>query len=180
MKNFLQNLLIFFAVCLCGLIAFQWHREIRLRKDVQSLTDTIHDRMEAIQNLQGTLKRTEDEVKRLDQLKTEPTDTVKSNRLEILQLRKGQEGAAAEIEKELKQMGVYKTALEQANENIQKQNDDIRKQNEEMKQLAADRNDAVAKHNQVVEEFNDLARKWNDLQTTLSATNVPPRPQQHR
>ena len=97
MKNFLQNLLVFFAICLCGLVAFQWHRETKLRKDAQSLTDTIQGKKQDIQNLEGTLKQTEDEVKRLDQLKTELTDTVKSNRLEILQLQKDQEKADAEI-----------------------------------------------------------------------------------
>ena len=32
MKSFLQNLLIFFAMTLCALIAFQWVRETDLRK----------------------------------------------------------------------------------------------------------------------------------------------------
>jgi chromosome segregation ATPase len=174
MKNFLQYLLMVFALCLCGLVAFQWDRETRLQQDQQRLTDTIQGRKQDIQNLEGTLKQTEDEVKRLDQVKTELTDTVKSNRLEILQLRKDQERADAEVEKELKQIDVYKTALEQANENIKKQNEDIRKQNEQLKQLADERNEAVVQHNKTVEEFNDLAKKWNDLQTTLAATNAPP------
>ena len=69
MKNFLQNSLIFLALCLCALVAFQWHREAGLRRDVQSLNNTIHDKLEAIQNLQGRLKQTEEEVKRLDELK---------------------------------------------------------------------------------------------------------------
>ena len=41
MKNFLQGLLIFFSMCLCGMIAFQWVRETRLRLDVQDLTNKI-------------------------------------------------------------------------------------------------------------------------------------------
>ena len=57
MKNFLQNLLIFFALCLCGLVAFQWIRETDLRKDVQKLTDTVQDKREAIQNLEAAVKR---------------------------------------------------------------------------------------------------------------------------
>jgi chromosome segregation ATPase len=176
MKSFLQNLLVVFALCLCGLVAFQWHRETGLQQERQQLTDTIHDKLEDLQGLQGTLKQTEDEVKRLDHLKTELTDTVKSNRLEILQLQKEQERAEAEIEKGLKQIDVYRTALEQANESIKKQNEDIRKQNEQLKQLADERNDAVLQHNKVVEEFNDLAKKWNDLQTILAGTNAPPAP----
>lgn len=173
MNNFLQNLLIFFALCLCGLIAFQWDRETRLQQQVQSLTDKIQDKLENIQNLQGTLKRTEDEVTRLDGLKNELIETVKSNRLDIAQLKKDLDRSTAEIEKDQRQIDVYKTGLDQANANIRKQNEDIKTQNEEMKKLAAERNDSVVKFNKLVEDYNDLAKKWNDLQTTLSATNSP-------
>jgi len=86
MKSLLQNLLIFLAVCLCGLIAFQWHRETRLQQQVQTLTDTVHDKMVSIQDLQGMLKRTQEEVRRLDILKSALTETVKSNRLELIRL----------------------------------------------------------------------------------------------
>src|SRR5437016_5513745 len=39
MKNFLQNLLIFFALCLCALIAIQWVRETDLNRRVQALSN---------------------------------------------------------------------------------------------------------------------------------------------
>ncbi len=52
MKNFLQGLLIFVSLCLCALIAFQWVRETRQQKDLQVQADKIHDKMEAIQNLE--------------------------------------------------------------------------------------------------------------------------------
>src|SRR6266850_1872048 len=99
MKSFLQNLLIFFALCLCALVAFQWHREAQLRREVQSLNNTVHDKLEAIQNLQGRLKLTEQEVKRLDELKNQLTEIVKSNRVEIAELRKELEKVQAENEK---------------------------------------------------------------------------------
>jgi chromosome segregation ATPase len=174
MKNFLQNLLILLALCLCALIAFQWDRETKLQQDKQRLTDTIHDKLEAIQSLQGQLKRTEDEVKRLDKLKNELTEMGKSNRVEIVELKRDLEKANADIERNAKQIDVYRTALDKANESIKKQNEDIKTQNEEMKKLADERNETVVKFNKVVEEFNDLAKKWNDQQSSLSATNAPP------
>ena len=172
MKSFLQNSLIFLALCLCALAAFQWHREAGLRRDVQSLNNTIHDKLEAIQNLQGRLKLTEEEVKRLDGLKNQLTEIVKSNRVEITQLQKDLEKVQAENGKNQKQIEVYKTALQQANDAIKKQNEDVLKQNEELKKLADERNEAVVKYNKVVQEFNDLAQKWNTLQE--KATNAPP------
>ena len=75
MRTFLQNLLIFFALCLCGLIAFQWVRETDLQRDSQRLTDSIQDKLEAIQNLQVSVKRDELEIQRLDGLKTQLTWT---------------------------------------------------------------------------------------------------------
>jgi chromosome segregation ATPase len=172
MKDILQNLLILLALCLCALIAFQWHREAKLRQEVQKLTDTVQDKLEGIQNLEGTLKRSEDEVKRLDGLKVELTATVKSNRTQIAQLAKDLAKSDAEIERGLKKIEDFKAALQQANESIKKQNEDIKKQNEEVKKLAEERNDSVTKYNKVVSEFNDLAKKWNDLQQQLS-TNAP-------
>lgn len=172
MKNSLQNLLIFLALCLCGLVAFQWHREAKLRQELQKFSDSVHDKLESIQSLQGTLKRSEEEVKRLDGLKVELTEMVKSNRTQIAQFIKDLAKSDAEAEKGLRRVEEFKTALQQANDSIKKQNEDIKKQNEEVKKLVEERNDAVTKYNKVVAEFNDLAKKWNELQQQLS-TNAP-------
>ena len=175
MKALLQNLLILFSLALCGLIAFQWVRETELRKTVQSLTDTVHDKMEAIQNLQASVKRDETEIQRLDGLKNQLTQTIKSNDVRISNLTRDLEKATSDIERAEKQIEVYKGALQTANDNIKKQNDDIKKQNEEMKQLAEDRNEVVKKFNKMASDYNDLAAKWNKQQEELAkqATNAP-------
>ena len=175
MKNFLQNLLIFFSLCLCALIAFQWVRETDLRKNVQSLTDTVHDKMEAIQGLQGTVKREEAEIQRLDSIKKMLSDTVKSNNLEIASLSKNLEKTTNDLERAAIQLDNYKEAIELANDNIKKQNEDIKRQNEEMKKLAEDRNEVVKKFNKMTADFNDLIQRWNKQQEELAsaATNNP-------
>ena len=177
MKNFLQNLLIFFSLCLCALMVFQWVRETRLNKKAQALSDTDHDKTEAIQSLQGMVRRDEDEIKRLDALKNQLTATVKSNQLDIAKLSKDLDKAEAANEKSLKQIEIYKEALQTANEGIKKQNEDIKKQNEEMKTLAEERNEMVRKFNSMATNYNDLATKWNKQQETLGkpATNAPAR-----
>ncbi len=175
MKAFLQSLLIFFSLALCGLIAFQWVRETDLRKTVQSLTDTIHDKMEAIQNLQASVKRDEAEIQRLDGIKTQLTQTIKSNDVRISNLTRDLEKAGTQLDRAEKQIEVYKGALQTANDNIKKQNEDIKRQNEEMKQLAEDRNEVVKKFNKIATDYNDLAAKWNKQQEELArqATNAP-------
>jgi septal ring factor EnvC (AmiA/AmiB activator) len=175
MRAFLVTLLMVFAFGLCGLITFQWVREVRLRHNIQGLTDTVQNKSEAIQNLNGVIKRSEDENTRLEGIKKDLTETVKTNRAEIARLEKELDKSLAETERQIKQVEVYKDALKKANESIQHQNNTISQQNEEMKKLAEERNAVVVKLNKTVEEFNDLVKKWNEQQTTLaaSATNAP-------
>jgi len=176
MKNLLQGLLICLALALCGLIAFQWVRETDLRKQVQELNDKIHDRMEALQTQQSTLKRYESEIQRLDGLKGQLSQITKSNDLRIASLNKDLEKATQEGERSLHQVEAYKGALQKANDSIVKQNDEIKKQNEEMTKLADDRNDFVKKFNKLAADYNELAAKWNKQQEELAhaATNAPP------
>lgn len=173
MKNGLQNLLIALALALCGLCAWQWHREAKLRQEIQRLTDSVQDHRERIQGLEGTLKRSEEEVKRLESLRVELVENLKSNRAHIAQLTKDLARTEEELEKSARKIEDYKRALDTANQSIIKQNEDIKRQNEEVKKLVEERNDAVVKYNKLVAEFNDLAKKWNALQEQL-ATNAPP------
>ena len=175
MKAFLVALLMVFALGLCVLITFQWVREVQLRHNIQSLTDEVQNKKEAIQNLNGVIKRSEDEDARLEGLKKDLTETVKSNRVEIVRLEKELDKSQAETERQIKQVDVYKEALSKANENIQRQNATLAQQNEEMKKLAEERNTVVVKLNKTVEEFNDLVKKWNEQQAAIAsaATNAP-------
>ncbi len=174
MKAFLQNLLIFFSLCLCGLIAFQWVRETALRKDVQEKVNTIHDRDESVQSLSANLKRDDAEIVRLDGVRKDLTETVKSNRLEIISLAKALDRTTNDLERARVQVAEFKSAIQIANDNILKQNESIKQQNEEMAKLAADRNEVVSNYNKIAKDFNELAQKWNKQQEELAkmATNV--------
>jgi len=164
-----------FSLGLCGLITFQWVREVQLRHNIQGLTDEVQNKKETIQNLTGVIKRGDDEIGRLEGLKKDLTETVKTNRLEIARLEKELDKAQAETERQIKQVDVYKDALAKANESIQRQNETITQQNGEMRKLADERNAVVVKLNKTVEEFNDLVKKWNEQQSSLAAaaTNAP-------
>ncbi|MSU57184.1 MAG: hypothetical protein EXS35_03205 [Pedosphaera sp.] len=172
MKNPLQTLLIVLALSLCALCVYQWHVEAGLRTNIQKREDVQHDLKESIQALQADVKRNNEEIKRLDGLKNELTETVKSNKTQIAKMMKDLEKGDLEVEKGLKIIEAHKAALAQANEAIKKQNEDVKKQNEDMKKLSDDRNEAVVKYNKLITEFNELAQKWNDAQA--AATNAPP------
>ncbi|MBM3838475.1 MAG: hypothetical protein FJ398_11015 [Verrucomicrobia bacterium] len=174
MRTFLTNLLAFFALALCGLCAFQWVREARLRAEIVRLNDTVFDKSKTIQALEGTVKRTEAEVERLDKLKTELVDTIKSNRQEILTISKKAEKLERDSEAQKTQLEVYKIAIEKANDSIKKQNEDIKRQNEEMKKLAEERNTNVVKFNKLVEQYNELVKQYNKLQEDAAKALAAP------
>ena len=178
MKTFLQNLLIFLSLCLCGLIAFQWVRETDLRKSVQGLNDTIHDKLESIQSLQAGQKRDQSEIVRLDGLRKAFTETIKSNNVEIGTLRKSLDKVNADYDRSTNMVAQYKDAVQRANDSIKQQNDTIKQQNEEILKVAAERNEVVSNYNKVAKDFNELAQRWNKQQEDLAkaATNQPAPP----
>src|SRR6266566_2384469 len=163
MKNFLQNLLIFFALCLCGLIAFQWVRETDLRRRVQALTDNVHDKLEAIQKLQSTIHSDQVEIQRLDGLRSQLTEMVKSNQLDIARLTKDLDKVMAENDKNLKQLEIYKDALQKANNNVLAANERIKQQSDEIKILAQQHTLLVTNMNEITGSINEVAKRWSNL-----------------
>jgi len=163
MKSFLQNLLLFFALALCALIAFQWVRETHLRGDIQKLTDVVHDKSERIQALEHTVKQDEAEIQRLDALKNQLTETVKSNNVQIAQLSRDLKKAESENERYQKELAAYKDALKEANENVQKEGEDIKRLNEQVKTLIGQHNGLVTNLNAITKNINDMATKWSHL-----------------
>src|SRR5437867_7086785 len=175
MQKFLSNLLIFSALSLCALCAFQWVRESHLRREIADLQHTVYVKLEAIQTLEAQLKQTKEDVTRLDNLRVELSGIIKTNKEEIQSLRNYSEKLEKEIDADKAQIAVYKDAVDKANDNIKRQNEDIKKQNEEMKQLAADRNSTVQKYNNLVEQYNDLVKQFEKFQEDVAkgATNKP-------
>ena len=169
MKNPLQNLLIAFALCLCALIAFQWHREAALREQIQKITNTGQDHLENIRGLQSTLKNSDEEIKRLDALKTDLAATVKTNQTQIAALMKAVEKSDGEVEKERKQVESYKTTLEAQNLKILEQNKGVEKLKEAFQSMVAQRNDAVSNYNKLAKDYSDLVQKWNDAQAAAAS-----------
>src|SRR2546422_4320805 len=175
MQKFLSNLLIFFALSLCALCAFQWVRESHLRRDIADLQHTVYLKLDMIQNLELQLKQAKEEITRLDNIRIELSGIIKTNKEEIASLTKYSEKLEKEIEADKAQLAVYKQAVDKANESIKRQNEDIKRQNDEMKQLAADRNATVEKYNKLVEQYNELVKQFEKFQQDVAkgATNKP-------
>ncbi len=176
MKNFLQNLLIFFALCLCGLIAFQWARETEQNARMQTQQRTIDDLKQANTNLTADVRHLRSDIEQLTHVRDELSGILKSNEVQIAGLMHQAETNTQQIEWDQKQIESYKSALKTANDNIVKQNEEIKMENDQLKKLAEERNAIVEGFNQVAVRFNELGQEWNLMQTALSkigSTNNP-------
>ncbi len=168
--------MIVLSLGLCGLIWFQWQRETVNRQQMQMMADRTRHRDGKIQSLDDLVRITQTEVTRLDSLKKELIEQVKSNTVQIVTLDNELDRTKSDNEVKTKQLVAYKEALDRANDAIKKQNEDVTRQNEELKKVAEERNEMALKFNKVATEFNELAAKWNTLQEQLAkaATNAPP------
>jgi chromosome segregation ATPase len=178
MKNFLQGLLMFFSLCLCAMVAFQWVRETRLRIDVQELTHKVQNKTENILNLEANIKRRDKEIQRLDELKNTYFAEVKTNAALADALGKDLYKATNQVTTLEATVDQYKEALKIANENVVTANDRIKKASEDLLVVAEERSEMAKKFNKMATDFNELANKWNTQQEELAkmATNTPAPP----
>jgi DNA repair exonuclease SbcCD ATPase subunit len=175
MRTFLVNLMIALSLGLCVLIWFQWVREGRSQASIQTLTDGQQNLKEQIQGLEANVKSSQAEIVRLDELKKQFQEQVKTNVAYTISLVNTNDLLRRDLEVRIKQVAAYKEAIEEANAAIKRQNEDVEKQNAELERLSEERNEIAQKYNKAVTDFNDLAEKWNKLNADLAAaaTNAP-------
>src|SRR5262245_61904598 len=125
------------------MMIFQWTVETDLRKNVQQLTDTVHDKSVAIQNLQANVKRDEAEIQRLDTERKRLTGILETNKIEISQLQKDLKKTEEENKKNLEASQTFKSAFETANENVKVANANIATLDHQLKQMISDRSRVV-------------------------------------
>lgn len=147
MKNWLQYLLIFFALGLCVLLAVQWHGEDRLRRQLDRSTKTGHAVGQTIDSLTNDVTQLKTEIARLDGL---------GKKLATNATMQGHESAQwAEL------AVVIKEDLEEADALIRAQKETIRRLQEEREGL-------VKRYNDLAEDYNDLVDLWNAQREALT------------
>ena len=178
MRTFLVRLLMVLALGLCGLVAVQWQREVRLRRAVQELHRVVEEQRGKMQRLDGALQRAEEEILRREDATRQLTEAQETNRTNSVRREKELEQARADAQHQARQAAVYQEALAQANTNLQQQNQIIRQQQETLQQLTEERDDIARRYNQTVTEFHALVQQWNELQARRGnlRTNAPIRP----
>lgn len=179
MKTVLTSTLIALTLVLCGFNVFQWYREARLYGDIQNLQKEVHDKKVALQESAAAIRRTQDEVARIDGIRTDLTAQLRTNKLELDRLSNSNQWLRAMIENNEKQVDAYKEVVEKANDAIKRQNEMIVEQNEKMLELVKQRDDFVERYKKLADDYNalggdyqklqglyeELVNKWNEQQT---------------
>lgn len=175
--------LIVLALGLCGLCAFQWVRETRLRGRVDGLQGERQILAEEKAAVEAQAKRFQEEIRRVERERAELRASSETNALVNQRLRLEMQRAASESEQAKRTAESYKAAFEKANASIREQNEVVAKLKADYVKLAEDRNAQVQRYNDLarqqaglVKRFDDLAQKWNALQEQLKADLANPDP----
>ncbi len=163
MKNLHQNLLIFFAIALCGLCVWQWYGQTAEREHVDELTRIIFDKSTAIQTYTNSIATLNSQIAQLDaglsgmkQFVKTNADTIRDQSRQIHDL----DAANAALTKSVAQ---YRGAFEKTQDRLKEAYAGIEKQNLALKQLAEQRDEFVQKYNDSVKQRNEVVKQYNDL-----------------
>ncbi len=171
MNKLILNLSVLLSFALCGLCLVQWKRETNLTHDKSKLTEDVYTNKVVIQQLEITLKRTQDEVARLDGIRTKLEQTVETNTARIKALSNELADTIQDRDEKRNQVEQYKAALDQANENIKTQNASIVKQNELLKTVAEQRDQQIEEYKKLLEKYNQVVGEYNKLVEEVKKAN---------
>jgi chromosome segregation ATPase len=163
MKNLHQNLLIVFALGLCGLCAFQWYGQTVQRTHIESLNQTLYEKAAAIQGLTNSMASLNAQITQMDARISELRQTVRTSEEASLTQKREITKLHYENSSLTNEMVEYKAALEKIETKLKEAYDGIKKQNDAVKELVAQRDEYVEKYNDSVKERNEIVNKYNDL-----------------
>jgi chromosome segregation ATPase len=161
--SFLTNLLIVFALGLCALCTFQWLRETESRKIIQTLHNQTYKLESEIQQHTNNIHHMDVRINDLTLLISQLENTIKTNELQIQDLRSETNSLSHSNLVYLAQIDVYTDAYSEATNRLAKAFEDIKKQNDLINEVAAQRNEFVEKLNTCITERNDIVNQYNDL-----------------
>lgn len=157
------GLLISLAIALCALSVFQWTDAARLRKDLESAGKSKLDVSVQLAEKDQLAQRYSTEINRLEGIRKDLDESVKTNKVEVSRLRAELKKAELDNTRATNQVAVYKEGLEKANEAIRQQNESVKQQNEAIKKIAEERAELAAKYNKLAEDYNKTVTDFNTL-----------------
>ena len=174
------TVLIVLALGLCGLCAFQWVRETKLRVRVDELQAERQKLNDEKASVEAQGRRFQEEIQRVERERAELFKTTQTNNEALVKARAELAKASLEGERFRKTADAYKEGFDKANESIRQQNEGLLKMKADITKVLAERNQAVEKYNELVklydeavQKLNDLVQKWNAQQEELKKQAEP-------
>ncbi len=171
MNKLILNLSVLISCALCVLCFVQWQRENTLTQEKIKLTQDIHTNKVLIQDLQVLLRNTQQELERVQGIRNQLEETVKTNQARLRELTAELERTIEDRDAKTQQVEQYKVALEQANQNILSQNEAITRQNESIKQLVAQRDELNEAYKKLAEQYHKAVTAYNQLVEEVKKAN---------
>ena len=161
MNKLILNASVLLSLALCALCLVQWKRESKLTLEKAKLTHDVYTNKVIIQNLEVTLRSLQDEVQRLEGVRTMQEATLKTNAVRIKELQIQLTKAEEERDQKATLVEQYSAALEEANSNIKQLNEAVINRDEAIKQLVAEREQRVEEYSKLAGEYKKLADEYN-------------------
>jgi septal ring factor EnvC (AmiA/AmiB activator) len=155
--------LIALACGLCGLVAYQWYRDVDLRLQIAERNKQITGLNEQKHEVEVTGKRVEEELKRVEQLKERLIEQDKTNKVELSRTKRELSETLVKWERASKQGDTYKVAYEKMATDIKAQNESIKKLNEAYVNGVAINKDTLEKYKKLATDCEDLNNRYNKL-----------------
>ncbi len=178
--SLLTNLLLAFALGLCGLCTFQWLRETRTRQETQTLLHKKFLLESTIQEHTNRIAKMDVQIADLTERSAEQGLAIKSNEIAIRLLRDATNSLGDTNEYLGRVLDAYTNAFNDTTNRLAKAYDDITKQNEVLKEVIVERdgyvlqlNEAISNRNATVKEFNDLVERVTKMQEAQAAAQQP-------
>ena len=170
MKNLQQNLLLFLAVCLCGLCVFQWHGQTLQRRQLERLSQEVFEKTTAIRDYTNSIATVNQQVARMDERITTLKNAAKTNAA-FIQLQQETitriEAANRALDNDMagltNRVAQYQKAVETLQGKLKEAYAGIEKQNAALKELTTQRDELVTKYNEGIKDRNEVVNKYNDL-----------------
>lgn len=163
MKNFHVNLLIFLALGLCVLCAFQWYAQTAQREAIGTLNQLVDKKNSQIQDDTNSIAVLNSQVEQLDASLTE----VKAESASNAQVVATQKAELTRLQFTLagltNTVAQYQAAVNTLEAKLKGAYADLEKQNGVITNLVAQRDQFVQKYNDEVKDRNDVVTKYNQL-----------------
>ncbi len=155
------GILIFLSICLCGLVAFQWVVQSRLREMVETEKSEGNKLRGERQDLENKSRRYSDEIANITELKAKLEEERKVTLVSLRQTTNDLIRLRMEFNYATNVLSQVSNALVQANTNLLIQNKNITELAGQTKKAMEDRNDIAVKFNEKAKQYGDLVTNYN-------------------